>query len=36
MEYLERGATIEQFTEDYPSVTLEEAAKALEEASQIK
>jgi uncharacterized protein (DUF433 family) len=35
MEYLERGSTIEQFTEDYPSVTLDEAAKALEEASQM-
>lgn len=36
MEYLERGSTIEQFVGDYPSVTLEEATKALEEASQMQ
>jgi uncharacterized protein (DUF433 family) len=33
MEYIERGSTIEAFTEDYPSVTMEMATKALEEAS---
>ena len=35
MEYLERGATLEQFVEDYPSVTRGEAIKALEEASSV-
>ena len=33
MEYLERGSNVEQFVEDYPSVTKELATKALEEAS---
>ena len=32
MEYLERGSTVEAFTTDYPSVPLELATKALEEA----
>lgn len=35
MEYLERGSTIEQFVADYPSVTLLQVAKALEEASAV-
>jgi uncharacterized protein (DUF433 family) len=35
MHYLERGLTIEQFVLDYPSVTSEQAAKALEEASHL-
>ena len=35
MEYLERGSNIEQFVEDYPSVTLGQATKALEEASTL-
>ncbi len=35
MEYLERGSNIEQFVEDYPSITLTQAAKALEEASTL-
>jgi uncharacterized protein (DUF433 family) len=35
MEYLERGSTIEQFVAHYPSVTLAQAAKALEEASEV-
>ena len=33
MEYIERGSTVEAFTEDYPSVTMAMAMKALEEAS---
>ena len=33
MEYLERGSTVEKFSEDYPSVSIELARKALEEAS---
>ncbi|HET6402118.1 MAG TPA: DUF433 domain-containing protein [Candidatus Kapabacteria bacterium] len=33
MEYLERGSTVENFSEDYPSVSVERATKALEEAS---
>ena len=35
MEYLERGSTTQQFVTDYPSVTLELAGKALEEASAV-
>ena len=35
MEYLEKGSTVVQFVEDYPSVSLELATKALEEASQL-
>jgi uncharacterized protein (DUF433 family) len=35
MEYIEKGYTIEQFLEDYPSVSLELATKALEEASLV-
>ena len=33
MEYLERGSTVEQFSEDYPSVPVELAAKGLAEYS---
>ena len=33
IEYLERGSTIGQFVEDYPSITSALAMKALEEAS---
>ncbi len=35
MEYLEHGSTTQQFVADYPSVTLELAGKALEEASAV-
>lgn len=35
MEYIEKGHTIEQFIADYPSVSLELATKALEEASLV-
>lgn len=35
MEYLERSSTVEAFTMDYPSVTLELSTKALEEASYL-
>jgi uncharacterized protein (DUF433 family) len=35
MEYLERGSNVEQFVRDYPSVTLKQATKALEEASSL-
>jgi len=30
MEYLERGSTVENFSEDYPSVSVELATRALE------
>lgn len=33
IEYIEKGHTIEQFINDYPSVTLELATNAVEEAS---
>ena len=33
MEYLERGSNVEQFVEDYPSISSDLAVKALEEAS---
>jgi len=35
MEYIEKGHTIEQFISDYPSVSIELATKALEEASLV-
>lgn len=35
MQYLERGSNIEQFVEDYPSVTIIQVMKALEEASSV-
>jgi uncharacterized protein (DUF433 family) len=35
MEYLERGSTIEAFVRDYPSVPVELATRALEEASAL-
>lgn len=33
IDYLEHGHTLDQFLEDFPSVTREEAVAALEEAS---
>jgi uncharacterized protein (DUF433 family) len=33
MEYLERESTVEKFSEDYASVSIDLATKALEEAS---
>jgi uncharacterized protein (DUF433 family) len=35
MEYLERGLTIEAFIRDYDSVTLDQALKAMEEATAL-
>jgi uncharacterized protein (DUF433 family) len=35
MEYLERGSTIEAFSADYPSISVNLAMKALEEASYL-
>lgn len=36
MEYIERESTVEAFVRDYPSVSLDLALKALEEASEQK